>query len=484
MAKTKIMQKENVLTCGTGPQRVILDYDANLVYQYDDPSNIVAVYDKKRWIVKKEPYYSRGGWGSGSSGDWLNSGLVANAHQLLRAIGACFYEINMPYFYDEKEIIKLQRQAEKIDALEKQLKKSGVSGHVDKPEYSLKMTKRSSRSYYDNGWKQTKSFGKGRNVVPTVKKLQSAIAVFLNGKGKKIKCDSYVVAPNLVTQDKTVVAFRDKNNNVFMNSQYLDVSTIEKNFLGGQSVIQKEIRKIANYTIPFNVLDAAKLKLSETTVLENGPESDHNLGSGVTRHFTGALLLENHGHKFLMDIDRQEIKYNLFNVFFVEVKKHVKTIEEAYDSMMPDEVKQAIRNGIEVKRQGEWFFIDAKKTINVQRKNIKTWLSNNDRKSTDIIVSRYDVAHGKGRPNSLYRTINAGKEIDDLVCGNVSHSGREHKTIDLGAFKDNGKEISFNEVQIQYLVDDMHKQELIALKLWKLVPNTTVANFTITGDVD
>lgn len=43
--------------------------------------------------------------------------------------------------------------------------------------------------------------------------------------------------------------------------------------------------------------------------------------------------------------------------FVTQVGKRVKRLEDAFDSLMPKIVKDAIAQGFDVKRQGDWFFI-------------------------------------------------------------------------------------------------------------------------------
>jgi hypothetical protein len=463
MALLKVLKKERVLTCGSGVRRAVLDFDAKLVYKYDDPSNIIAVGAQNQWFILSRPYYSSGGWGSGASGNPDGGHLNENSYFLLQSIEAKINRVDLPDFITQKAMNLLIKKVDLIKKKEASLKKAGLTFHVSYPDYSGKVEF------------SKDSIGFGIDPFNLIDKLESGIKVFTENKGEKIKIDSYLFTKSCVFQGKTVVAFRDTKGQIFMNSQVLTVSGFEKVFYGNESIVQKEIRKIAKYSIPLNVLESAKLNLQDTKILESGQSEDFNIKTSaysetIRRHFTGALLLENHGKKFLMDIDRQEIENQIFNVFFCEVDSKSKTISEAYESMMPDEVKQAISKGIEVKRQGEWFFIKTDKTLEIVGKNVRSWLNTKDKKDTTTkFVSRFDIKHGKGRPNSFYKPVNCG-DLDSLVCGLVKHSGREHKDLDLGVFKDI-KEVGFHEISFETLA-------LYHLVLWKLVPNTTVSNFT------
>jgi len=78
----------------------------------------------------------------------------------------------------------------------------------------------------------------------------------------------------------------------------------------------------------------------------------------VERHFSGACIFAIGKSVYLFDIDRQEIeKHNIFNPFLTRLPERVEKVGEAYDILTPDEVKKALVEGIDVQRQGEFFFI-------------------------------------------------------------------------------------------------------------------------------
>lgn len=518
----KILQKQRVIVSTGGGNKAVLCRDLGVIYLYDDPSVILAVYDENRraWIVADKPYYSTGGWGSGSHGDREGFYNAENAREILRAIDGRIIEVNLPSLnlLGLGDFKKFCQDVSKIKAIKQAGNKLGMQLELD--------------NFETKGLKfQTKNEGttsKGLDVFKVIDQYSAAVGVFKNGKGKPVKVGNYTVRPNLVTQTTGVskeimtVAFRDSSGHVFMNSQVLQLESIERYFLGKQSIIQSEIRKIAKFSIPFNVLDAAKLKLNETTVLEQGPEQDFEIrerndhgsdtGKLETRHFTGALLLENAGRKFLMDLDRIEIEHKIFNVFFVELKSHVKTISEAYESMKPTEVRDAEKRGIEVKRQGEWFFIKTDKTLvafpgafeRYMPRNLEKW---NEENKNRPFLAPFKISHGQGRPNTLLKPVNYGDGIDELVCGVVTHDGREHQPLDLGAVEpvfepkldsegnnildENGDLILSDKVS-KYVSAETDRfgndwtasKAPLTVQLWKVVPNETIGNFTIQGDVD
>lgn len=183
------------------------------------------------------------------------------------------------------------------------------------------------------------------------------------------------------------------------------------------------------------------------------------------RHFIGAMLIINDKKKFLFDIDRNELKHYRMNPFFCEVNENANTIKEAYESLIPDDVKEAEKKGKKVIRQGEWFFIPVKDPITKKEwiraenkkdanriKILEKWMGEvKVNKGTGVLKRNGRLSAGNNRPNEVKRLleIKGGK----FVTGEVEHMGGEH--------------------------------EPIKLKGWyKPIPNTAVKSFTITGDVD
>lgn len=453
---SKINEKMQIITNGSST-RVVLDYDSCLVYNYHDASQVLAVFDSGRWIMNERPYHRTSGWGRPSQGDSYGSGLHYKTKELLQNIGATIYQTNQSHFDTLAGYKALFKKAKQIEKLAKNANELGLDFEAKKEAFKLRLENRGN--------------GKGLDAFKTIKKMRDALEVFFNQKGRAVKVDDYLIDKNTVKQKNNVVAFRDAQGKIFLNSQVLSVSNFERNILGNQSIIQKAIREKSDYAIPFNVLASANLKLEETKIIEQGPESEHQIlkdsysGRTEIRHFTGALLLENNGRKFLMDIDRREIEHKIFNAFFVEVNSSVNSIAEAYNSMMPDEVKQAEKQGLKVLRQGEWFFIPTDKTVTVSESQVLNWKRDN---SPSQIILAQAVSHGKGRPNNLFKPVGFG-ELDQYVCGQVTHQGREHAPLDLKVETVKGKD---------------NGDDTLTYHLYKLVPNTTVGNFTINGDID
>lgn len=177
--------------------------------------------------------------------------------------------------------------------------------------------------------------------------------------------------------------------------------------------------------IPFEVVEQAGLNIEDLKVIEYGGQetfrvksrSFRNLDEIVDRHFAGSCLFHVGDKCFLFDVDRQEIQNNIFNPFLSELPKTKKvwSIEEAYDLLKPDKVKIAELNGLEVKRQGEWFFIPKFPIIG------------------KISSATPEGALQNGVNNS--HTVKYWDEEHGLVTGKVAHRWSwEHRPLQLEKF--------------------------------------------------
>jgi len=270
-------------------------------------------------------------------------------------------------------------------------------------------------------------------------------------------------------------------------------------------LIQTELEKHIPM-LPFSVFEETGLDTSKLEVLEDsGPEEvlvtvpnpkyslhqDNPKGIRKTiterRHYTGAKLFRIENICFLFDIDRNEIKNKIFNPFLVKLPNEVKTIAQAYESLKPKEVKAAERKKTEVLRQGEWFFIKTrrpkmpklnakeKRAYNLMLKQLKenkwvdeepigeilgldlSWNSHNrtDQEKYRIFIDKIpaprELQAGPNRPNEVSQGILVKKVW--YVSGTVSHTGREHKDLELKGW-------------------------------YRAIPNTAQNSWTITGDID
>lgn len=260
--------------------------------------------------------------------------------------------------------------------------------------------------------------------------------------------------------------------------------------------------------IPFVVFDQAGLDLKEFVLIERGQAEtlNHkvqvnnwtNKGNKTTfkveqRHFTGASLFKvssnpsfdsKKGNQpfpkteekyYLFDVDRREVKHDIFNPFLAQVPGKPKSIKEAYELLKPKAVVEAEKKGLKVLRQGEWFFIPTnapkiKKLSEIEKMKVLSSgrfglneelakllkvqadkLKKEAEKLLEGIPRQQNLQAGNSRPNTVEMLLKQGKEI--FCSGNVSHTGREHADLKLKGW-------------------------------YKAVANTSTQNVTVTGDID
>lgn len=308
--------------------------------------------------------------------------------------------------------------------------------------------------------------------------IDKAIQAFLKGEtgkfGKYIAVKNALVYRSILTSKngtrqelgQNIIALKIERPNEILfigNSSILplvgrSVSFGRESLNRGVSDVQTRLSRYVQM-IPFNVFTEAGLDLTQIEILQRGPEKTvtrieerYNNKTGkndkidVKVHFTGASLFQVESKLFLFDIDQREIKHKIFNAFLVELIKPVKTIEDAYQSLKPQEVVDAEKNGLKVIRQGEWFFIPVKGEFEPVMHNPR-W--GNDKGK--LVAMPLELRAGQNRPNRVTQHAKRGNET--LVTGQATHSGREHAALNLKGW-------------------------------FKAVPNTSVQSFTITGDVD
>lgn len=292
--------------------------------------------------------------------------------------------------------------------------------------------------------------------------LSEALSAFL--KGETLKSGNYVATQNaLVYRSISVVdgynqeviclrLIQDDKVHYLGNSSRLEfvgtrVAFGKRTKNWNTSEPQRVLTAMGIPMLPFDAFTQASLKVTNTIIIDQSGEETVKRQTGVNRdkskrfedvHFTGASLFQNGNSFFLFDIDRVEIEHGIFNPFIVELPRPVNTIKEAYDSLMPLEVRTAMAEGKKVLRQGEHFFIKVAEASKYEADN------EDGRYKTARLSAQGNRDHEASRFN----------EKSGLVSGLVKHWGREHLDLDLrrGWFKP--------------------------------VPNTAVKAFTITGDID
>jgi hypothetical protein len=143
-----------------------------------------------------------------------------------------------------------------------------------------------------------------------------------------------------------------------------------------------------------------------------------------------ATVLEYAGRYYLSSMDGS-------NYSISELPQRVHSVDEAFESLKPNEIKHPITGeSIPYLRQGEWFFIDlsldkktAKQVYNTMSKDFT--LPRDDTRSNSHIATRgmQTCIHTKELlPNLPINTL--------LVSGSVKHSIREHRTCKLSTLND------------------------------------------------
>lgn len=245
---------------------------------------------------------------------------------------------------------------------------------------------------------------------------------------------------------------KDKSETIFGNS-----SRLQAEATWGESRSQALLRQLNIPMLPFESFTEAGLKLTSLEIIDqSGHETvkRHNPNKDKydknnkliskhfeNTHFTGASLFKISNKYFLFDIDRAEIAHGIFNPFITELPKAVSTIKEAYDSLIPESVKLALKEGQKIKRQGEYFFIKQKISVSP---TMRTRFGG----TSDYLPGVLQAQGNRAHICSLFN-----KE-SGLVSGQVTHQGREHQDLDLS--------------------DGWYMP----------VSNTAVKSFTLTGDVD
>ncbi len=102
--------------------------------------------------------------------------------------------------------------------------------------------------------------------------------------------------------------------------------------------------------------DAATGKPEHYHVNDRSPLCRETEGETVSHHVLGAVVLDDEQEFFLSSIDDQE-GWKARAYFLCWLPKAVVSVEQAFDSLVPDEIRKAKASGIEVRRQGDIFVI-------------------------------------------------------------------------------------------------------------------------------
>lgn len=228
-----------------------------------------------------------------------------------------------------------------------------------------------------------------------------------------------------------------------------------------QSYVQRFVPKNLKVEIPFSALKEAGIDIKDIIVVDKessryfdkvdkdgNPYQSHLMGSTlftVTKEVPNIMesryrdTEEQYGMKketkyFLSGID--ETAKNLNNGFFLtELVGSVETVEEAYESMKPLEVKWAEERGEDVKRQGEYFFIPVQNTVTIEMlKHIEKVKDFRLEKKKALSHQKRDVTLAGGFDFAQSRHV-VTNYIDILgqvyAKGTCRHIAGEHKMLKL-----------------------------------------------------
>ncbi len=208
--------------------------------------------------------------------------------------------------------------------------------------------------------------------------------------------------------------------------------------------------------VPFAMLKDNGFNIDSLKVLDRGNEETLKVsvrysGRIDDQHFTGAMLFRISSKKgkkenqyFLFDVDRGDLEKKIFNPFLSRISAPCKTITEAYESLKPQEVRDAERFlKRQCTRQGEWFFIPVRGEFKKQPIGTRYHYGADRFKKFNAIL--------QSKGNRAHYALHISEE--GYVTGTVAHGGYEHPDIELEGWH-------------------------------KAVPNTAIESFTITGGID
>jgi hypothetical protein len=230
------------------------------------------------------------------------------------------------------------------------------------------------------------------------------------------------------------------------------------------------------------------------------------------RHFVGACLFRSRKEDrtyayMLFDIDRNEVEHNLFNPFLCQILGQPNSIAEAYEMLKPQRVKEALADGKQVKRQGEWFFIPAAEPTFV-KPEIPVDLMDRLARVPQAMLMFPEKAH-------LLTNVEANGRVDYGRASNVLTEDEMSKYNEArGEYKKAHTEFtnlmswapragqlrtgenSPNNVEMFAQVDgDIYVKGLVThtgrehadmmLDTWHIaIPNTAIMSYQVTGEVD
>lgn len=123
---------------------------------------------------------------------------------------------------------------------------------------------------------------------------------------------------------------------------------------------------VPNVQVPFSALRGAgispeRVKIRHYTIdtWETENYIDPETGERKTRevHYLGMVLFSHNRKHYLSGFDNQE-SLRRRNYFLTQLSKPAENVKAAIEGLKPQDVREAEKQGRNIKRQGEWFFIE------------------------------------------------------------------------------------------------------------------------------
>lgn len=244
------------------------------------------------------------------------------------------------------------------------------------------------------------------------------------------------------------MAYRKSDGSYIVNADTYSSTTSQH-----QGGVRAAIRGRQQIQIPFSILRGPGISVSEIEIVHTEP--DRQVLTGKQRevftctdyqhlHTKGECytLEDSYMHllgRSVLRVHRQDVGFAYFlsgtdetmvdawcSYFLAQLPRAVDSVADAIEALKPQEVLEAEAQGIQVKRQGEWFFIPVDGPL---------------RGASDVL----GVDNGQqGLPVKYLRHRNAERQRRHLCThlkmkqgvryakGTVRHTGGEHKMLKLG----------------------------------------------------
>jgi len=167
-----------------------------------------------------------------------------------------------------------------------------------------------------------------------------------------------------------------------------------------------------------------KVKYKDPKTGEEKEKEEHLLGACLIKDRRGRLYLSSTD-------DGAQWGWGYFLTWLKSNGKKIQNVEEAFDSMRPEEVKEAEKRGTPVERQGEWFFMHFGDTKFVKR-NLAPLFPKGISLRNRIAKWLYLPAVGVGR--EAHHKVRDCIEWQGVhLCrGTIRHDENQHKMLKLG----------------------------------------------------